>query len=278
MKIFVTGATGFIGQSLITNLLNQNHEIIALVRSVEKIKKFEWFNKVNYIVKDLKNITKNDLDDINADIIYHLAWSNLPNYQDPIHIEKNLPEQIQFLKCVAESKIKKIIISGSCLEYGLQNGSLTETNSLHPTTFYGLAKISVFSMINYLKNKFNLEFVWFRVFYVYGNHQNINSLYPSLISAIKNKDIVFRMSHGNQVRDFIHINDVVNYFLLPLNHINMNGVYNICSGKGMKVRDFVKNIIKLHGSEIKIDFNYYDVPSYEPLSFWGDNTKINKIE
>lgn len=278
MRILVTGASGFIGSSLIPSLLSRKHEVFILVRSVKKMKRFDWYPKVKTINKDLKSLTKDDLEGINPDIIYHLAWSNLPNYEDPIHIEKNLPEQLFFLRLVAECNIKKIIIAGSCLEYGLQNGLLNEENSLQPSTFYGLAKISVLSMANHLKNKFRFDFVWYRIFYVYGENQNQSSLYPSLINAIKSEESVFKMSHGNQMRDFIHIDDVIKYLLIPLHDYTISGIYNISSGKGIRVKDFVEKIVHLHGSQIKINFGYYAIPNYEPNNFWGDNSKITKIK
>ena len=278
MKILVTGASGFIGSSLIPALLSENHKVFTLVRSVKKIKSFDWYPKVKTINKDLKSLTKDDIEDINPDIIYHLAWSDLPNYEDPIHIEKNLPEQLFFLRLVAECNVKKIIITGSCLEYGLQNGLLNEENTLQPSTFYGLAKASVLSMANHLKNKFGFDFVWYRIFYVYGENQNQSSLYPSLINAIKNEESVFKMSHGNQMRDFIHIDDVIKYLLIPLHDYTISGIYNISNGKGIKVKDFVERIVHLHGSQIKINFGHYAIPNYEPNNFWGDNSKIKKIK
>lgn len=278
MKILVTGASGFIGSSLIPALLSENHKVFTLVRSVKKIKSFDWYPKVKTINKDLKSLTKDDIEDINPDIIYHLAWSDLPNYEDPIHIEKNLPEQLFFLRLVAECNVKKIIITGSCLEYGLQNGLLNEENTLQPSTFYGLAKASVLSMANHLKNKFGFDFVWYRIFYVYGENQNQSSLYPSLINAIKNEESVFKMSHGNQMRDFIHIDDVIKYLLIPLHDYTISGIYNISNGKGIKVKDFVERIVHLHGSQIKINFGHYAIPNYEPNNFWGDNSKIKKVK
>jgi len=278
MRILITGASGFIGSNLISALLNQNHEVFAIVRSKEKIINYDWSNKVKFIIKDLNGFEKADLKNINPDLIYHLAWSNLPNYEDPVHIEKNLPEQISFLRMVAESGLKKIIVAGSCLEYGLKEGLLNEEDPLQPTTFYGLAKISVLSILKFFKHEFNLDFLWFRIFYVYGDNQNQRSLYPSLIRAIQNGESVFKMSHGNQMRDFIHINDVIKYFLYPLSNINMSGVFNISSGRSIKVKDFVNNIINSYGSDIKIEFDHYDVPSYEPMNFWGDNMKIKELE
>lgn len=276
MKIFVTGASGFIGSALIPALLKKNYDVFVLVRSIEKIKKYDWYNNVKYIVKDLKSISKNDLEQINPDIVYHLAWSNLPNYQDPVHIKKNLPEQLSFLRAFAQSGLKKIIISGSCLEYGLKEGLLNEDDSLKPTTSYGLSKVSIYSMLKDLKLKYNFDFIWYRIFYVYGCNQNPKSLYPSLLRAIKNKDRIFKMSHGNQVRDFIHINDVINYFLMPLK-TDMNGVFNISSGEGVRVKDFVRKIIDSYNSDLKIDFGYYEVPDYEPLNFWGNTRKFKEL-
>ena len=93
LKILVTGASGFIGNHLIKELLkNTNHEIIATSRDIEKAKKYEWFSRVKYISYDLNSQEELNLFEYfdKPDKIIHLAWDGLPNYNDLIHIEKNL--------------------------------------------------------------------------------------------------------------------------------------------------------------------------------------------
>ncbi|MEA3386967.1 MAG: NAD(P)-dependent oxidoreductase [Patescibacteria group bacterium] len=130
MKILVTGATGFIGNHLINDLLkNKSIEIIATSRNIDKAKKFDWFDKVNYIPYDLNDFDKdNNLYELftKPDKVIHLAWDGLPNYNDLIHIEQNLISNYRFIKSLIDCGLKDITITGTCFEYGMQNGCLSE--------------------------------------------------------------------------------------------------------------------------------------------------------
>ena len=93
MKILVTGATGFIGNNLINEILNDEKiQIIASSRCKEKASKYDWFPKVKYLDYDINSNSDLNLFDYfnRPDRVIHLAWDGLPNYNNLIHIEKIL--------------------------------------------------------------------------------------------------------------------------------------------------------------------------------------------
>ena len=146
LKILVTGASGFIGNHLIKELLkNTNHEIIATSRDIEKAKKYDWFSKVKHISYDLNSKEELNLYDYfyKPDKVIHLAWDGLPNYNDLIHIEKNLFNNYNFIKNIISNGLKDITITGTCFEYGLINGCLNEELKTNPSNSYGIAKDSL---------------------------------------------------------------------------------------------------------------------------------------
>ena len=101
MKILITGATGFIGNHLLKELLKDTkNEIIATSRDIEKAKKYEWFSRLKYISYDLNSQEELNLFEYfdKPDKVIHLAWDGLPNYNDLIHIEKNLFNNYNFIK------------------------------------------------------------------------------------------------------------------------------------------------------------------------------------
>ena len=100
-KVLVTGATGFIGNYVIPELLNRDVHVIATSVSESKARSQEWFGKVTYIPFDLKNFnSQTSYFDFfgKPDSLIHLAWEGLPNYKAAFHIEENLPRHFIFLK------------------------------------------------------------------------------------------------------------------------------------------------------------------------------------
>jgi nucleoside-diphosphate-sugar epimerase len=278
MNIIVTGGSGFIGKNLIPKLLSLGHKVSIIDISCDSIEAYPWFKKINFFKL---RIDSNDickvLKKINAEVLIHLAWSDLPNYENIIHFKNNLYQQIKFLTYNAENNIKKIIVSGTCLEYGLIDGCLDESMKTKPTTFYGFAKNEIRKTLDFLSTKYDFSYIWFRLFYIYGENQNPKSLYPSLINSIKKNETSFKMSSGKQIRDFIHISEVVEYFCLAVADLKTDGIINLSSGTGISVQDFVKKIIKKHNSDIRIEYDHYDIPLYEPKNFWGCNRLLKKL-
>ena len=92
MKILVTGATGFIGQHVIRCLLKRTDlEIIGTTRDLNKAKKIDFYEKIKFIEIDLSMENRTVFHQLDSpDILIHLAWDNLPNYNEHFHIKKNL--------------------------------------------------------------------------------------------------------------------------------------------------------------------------------------------
>lgn len=277
MKILVTGASGFVGRHLVSKLLNRGHQVIALGRNFDKAKSMPWFKKVTFIACDIHDPKINPSKTlIVPDILVHLAWPGLPNYKDSFHLNDNLPKDTIFLKKMIAAGTKHLLVTGTCLEYGLQNGRLSEEILPQPITPYGSAKNKLREFLQELQRTTPFILQWVRLFYMYGLGQNQDSLIPQLDRAIGNKEKSFNMSGGEQVRDYLPIETVADYLVLLLDHPQCSGVINCCSGQPITVRSLVEKRIVEKNSNIKLNFGYYPYPDYEPMTFWGDNTKLQK--
>lgn len=271
MNILLTGANGYIGRNLIPSLIKNKHHIYILTRNKLKLKNFTWFKKVIVIERDFYNSDieeiKNQL--INIDCFIHLSWMNLPNYNDPIHVNENLPKEKNFLIKILKMRIKKLIVAGTCMEYGMVNGEVSEITKTNPSSQYGIAKDQLRIFLESLQSSdYEFSLTWLRLFYVFGNDQPERFIIPQLEKAISNNEKYFKMSHGNQVRDFIHIQKVVEKIIYVLEN-NLKGIVNISSGKPLSLFDFINNRKKELNSKINLDRGCFEVPSYEPEEFWG---------
>ena len=276
MRIVVTGATGFIGYNLIKKLEKKKIKTLAIGRKIEKInqKKFKYIKFISHDIYKKKNIFKQFG---TPKILIHLAWQGLPNYQKSFHIRHNLPNELIFLKKALAAGVKQLIISGTCYEYGKQNGCLDEEAKTAPITKYAKAKDLLRKELEKMRKNKSFILQWVRIFYPFGVKQNKKSLLPSLKKAIRYKENSFGITSKTVVRDFISINIVTDFIIHLVNNKKLDGVINCCSVKPLSVYKFVDNYRKKKNSKIKILHNKFPIPDHEPLKFWGSTKKMTSL-
>ncbi len=280
MKILITGATGFIGNYVIRELLKHyNHKIIATgIEAKEEISNLDWINDVEYITYDINKVKENLFKFFKEpDILIHLVWQGLPNYKESFHIERNLPSSYNFIKILIVNGLKDISVIGTCLEYGLIDGCLSEDIPTNPVIPYGLAKDTLRKKLEQLNKRYEFFFKWIRLFYMYGKDQNPKSIIPQLDKALDNNEEDFNMSGGEQIRDYLHV-ELVSEFIVKISLQNkILGIVNCCSGKPITIKNFIENYLKKRNKQIKLNLGYYSYPDYVPMAFWGDNSKLKRI-
>jgi len=266
-QVIVTGATGFVGQHLVPLLLKNGHEVIAVARDGEKARLFDWFNDVQFVSISLSDGTKL-LKISHGMSLIHLAWAGLPNYKSTFHFEQNLPESYEFIKACIADGVNQVLVAGTCFEYGFKSGPIAANVEPCPNNPYGFAKNTLRQQLEFLSidNPYCLQ--WARLFYMYGKGQNDKSVLSQLDAAIDNGDTHFNMSGGEQLRDYLPIESLVQQ-LYDLHQSQRKGTFNICSGKPISIRRLVEERIQQRGADITLNLGYYSYPDYEPMAFWG---------
>ena len=241
-KILIVGGTGFIGYHLAKKLINKNLKVFSL--SSRKPKKLRYLKGVKYLVcditdkKKLKKIIKNKFEYI----------VNLSGYVDHANFKKTFNSHFLGCKNLTEIFLKnppiKFVQMGSSSEYGKLKSPHYEFLKCKPVSAYGKAKLlATKHIINlYYKNKF--PSVVLRLYQAYGPKQDPNRVIPYVISqCAKNK--TFPSSDGKQLRDFVHVYDVVNAIIKSLNSKNAEGeIINIGSGKAIQIKKIILKIKK----------------------------------
>jgi dTDP-6-deoxy-L-talose 4-dehydrogenase (NAD+) len=279
-KVLVTGATGFIGNYVIQELLKNNVQVIATSTSEEKAKRLSWYSSVQYFVFDIK--------DYNAAINYydyfqqpthliHLAWEGLPNYTSAFHYEENLPRHYQFLQNIINNGLRDLTVAGTCLEYGMKEGQLREDDVVEPSNYYAQAKNQLRLQLEHLNDPVFFSLKWVRLFFMYGEGQNSKSLLSQLQRSLDNREEVFNMSKGEQVRDFLPVEEVAKNIVRVAMQNKVTGVINCSSNKPVTVKQLVEDYLAKKNKHIKLNLGYYPYPTYEPMEFWGDNSKLKSI-
>jgi dTDP-6-deoxy-L-talose 4-dehydrogenase (NAD+) len=278
-KVLVTGATGFIGNYVIEELLKHKIDVIATSLNEAKARQQLWFDNVKYIPFDFAQFdsaTNYFLYFNEPDALIHLAWEGLPNYTSSFHTEENLPKHKALLKNLIEHGVRDVTVTGTCLEYGMQQGCLSEDLPAQPSNFYSIAKNELRIFIEALLQQYNFSFKWIRLFYMYGEGQSKNSLLSQLDKAVKNGDEVFNMSGGEQTRDYLPVETVAEYIVKIALQKKVEGIINCCSGIPITIKDFVEQHLRKTGKSIKLNLGYYPYTDYEPMHFWGNTEKLNK--
>jgi nucleoside-diphosphate-sugar epimerase len=268
VKVLVTGATGFVGRHVVAALLGRGHTVIAVARTQEKARALPWFGKVEFVECDVFSEPDRMLAG-NPEVMVHLAWPGLPNYKDMFHLEQNLPADLRLLGHAAAAGVKRLVVAGTCLEYGLQHGPLAPMTDTRPITPYGLAKDTLRKSLQMMQTRQPFALQWIRLFYMFGEGQNPGSLLAQLDRAIAEKQPVFNMSQGDQLRDYLPIEGVARCFADAVENPAVDGVINCCSGKPVSVRELVERRCAERGSSIRLNRGHYPYPDYEPLAFWG---------
>lgn len=278
MKVLVTGATGFVGRHVVQALLARGCEVRAVARNAETAADLSWINAVEFIAADIHAPTLNiqALTD-GVDALVHLAWPGLPNYQALFHFEHNLMADYRFIKSAVEAGVSQVLVTGTCFEYGLQSGPLSEQTAAQPSNPYGLAKNTLRVFLQNLQQAQPFTLQWARLFYLHGEGQNPNSLLAALDRAIDAGDDSFNMSAGDQLRDYLAIETAAGYLAAILQQREFDGVINCASGQPISVRALVEQRLQARGSSIRLNLGHYPYPTHEPMAFWGVTDRLQQL-
>lgn len=276
MKVAVTGASGFIGRHVLTALLQHEAEIVAVTRDATRLAGLS--EGVNIVEMDIASPAADCFEQIGRpDVLIHLAWDGLPNYRSLHHFETELPRQYRFLKSMIDAGLASLLVTGTCFEYGMQSGPLAADRVTCPNNPYGYAKDALRKQLEYLKVIKYFNFTWARLFYMYGEGQARNSLFPLLKDAVLRGDRIFNMSGGEQLRDYLHVEEVARQIVHSALARHDWGAINICSGRPVSVRTLVEQWIGENDWDIELNLGHYPYPDYEPMAFWGEAQHMDAL-
>lgn len=276
MKIAVTGSSGFIGRYVLAELERHQVEVVAVTRDVTRMAGLGIASRI--VEMDIAVPGEDCFDRLGRpDVLIHLAWDGLPNYKSLHHFETELPRQFRFLHAMVEAGLPSLLVTGTCFEYGMQSGPLSEELVTQPGNPYGYAKDALRRQLEFLKSAKPFQLTWARLFYMYGEGQPKGSLYSQIKDAVLRGERVFNMSGGEQLRDYLPIDEVARLISILGKRQCDTGCVNVCAGKPISVRKLVEGWKTENGWGIDFNLGHYPYPDYEPMAFWGDRNRMNAI-
>ena len=248
MKIFVTGGAGFIGTHLCKKLTSLHKVTVYDDFSNSNKENFPAMENVTLIVGDILDNPKLLNSMKNHDIVIHLAakTSVIDSIHNPSNtFQTNVQGTQNILDSSKSNHISKIIVTSSAAVYKNSNNSVDEVSTIEPLSPYGQSKLDMEKIT--MQSKINYSIL--RLFNVYGDGQTTGVIANFKKNILENKPLTI-FGDGKAIRDFIHIDNVIDAIILSMKSIS--GIYNIASGNGTSISDLAKLFIELSGKNSEI--------------------------
>ena len=267
-NIIITGATGLIGKEAIPFLIKEGFKIYALTTKNIKPDNVNWINCNIFDFDKLKEIFSN----IKAEYLLNFAWITGGDY---LTNEKNLlflESGKKMMELFRKYGGKRAIYAGSCLEYKQKSTLLKENDPTHSPNLYVKCKNELRKYcMEYSKNN-DISFCWGRIFYVFGHNENPSRLTRIIIDNLKSNKAT-ELNCPNNKLDYMYSKDIAQAFVELLKS-DYKGICNICTGKGILLKDYALLIQEILN---KKDLVKFDANKPSDISIIGDNSILKNI-
>lgn len=285
IPVFVTGANGFIGSHLSRYLVNLNAEVHVLVRDgSDRSRLSDIEDRITVWRGDITHydLVCKCLSGARPKVIFHLAAARDVTRDiallAPI-VNINLAGTINLFKAVLDTGTSPacIVNTGSSEEYGNGQTPFVESQREMPVSPYSLSKVAATHLGQMLYRTSGLPVVTLRPFLVYGPGQSTDMFIPSLIRhCLEKKD--FRMTAGDQTRDFVYSDDLIDAYLRAAFSSSARGeVINVGSGAEYLIRDIAEKILQKMGEPIKLIIGAIEKRKGEAEHFFCNNKKAYDV-
>ena len=280
MRVFVTGASGFIGSHLVSVLLQAGCEVAILVKPESSLWRLQkHISHLRIIQGDLSTIDdlSPQLGKFQPEACMHLAWYAEPGMY--LKSNQNIPclvNSLSLLNLLIEIGCKQVVMAGTCAEYDTDIGyPLTETSPTKPLTIYAASKLSLSILGQQMAADAHIRFAWARLFYLYGKTEDKRRMVPGVINTLLRNE-TFLATPGEQVRDYLHVEDVASALWFIAQN-QQSGIFNVSSGEPITIRNLMESIGDILGKSELLRFGAVPYRDWEPMYICGDSSKLQNI-
>jgi UDP-glucose 4-epimerase len=260
-KVLVTGGAGFIGSNLVRHLIKEGNSVTVLDNFMSGFRSnIDSFPSVHIIEGDVRDHAAVEEAIQGAEVVFHLAASvgNKRSIDHPlIDAEINVLGTLQILEAARKAGVRKIVTSSSAGIFGeLKTMPIKEDHPVEPDSPYGCTKLCEEKLCLAYSKLYQIEAVCLRYFNVYGPNQRFDSygnVIPIFVFRMLRNETLIIYGDGEQTRDFVHVDDVVQANIKAADSIGFSGALNIASGTSVTINRLVEIITKYEGNSIKIE-------------------------
>ena len=255
--ILVTGGAGFIGSHLVDRLVEEGYEVTVLDDSstgkIENIQHCLKDVKFNFIKGDVQNSRDVNRAIKDADVVFHLAaFVNVPlSMENPMLANNiNLNGTLNLLQASSKKHIARFVYASTCAVYGEPAClPINEEHQKAPLSPYGISKLAAEQYCKVFNRSFGLKTVCLRFFNVYGPRQAkgpYSAVITCFIDRLRENESPIICGDGEQTRDFLYVEDVVEACMLSLSSENCIGeIINVGTGTKTTINELANLLRKL---------------------------------
>ena len=276
MKIFVVGGAGYIGSHMVKMAYKANHQVITIDNLSTGHKDSVLFGKFEFCdILDRKRLDRL-FNLYNPDVVMHFsAYSSVgESVIDPYkYYHNNVVGTLNILKSMIDNDCKKFIFSSSASIFGNPDYiPIDEDHPKRPINPYGKSKLMVEEILKDFESAYDLKYVSFRYFNAAGHdpegelserHEPETHLLPLVLQAVNGqRDSIniygndYDTKDGTCIRDYIHVNDLVNAHLKGLEYLNNSDTssaeFNLGNGNGYSVKEIIQKVKEITKKDFKV--------------------------
>lgn len=271
-KVLVTGANGYIGRHIVSELLNRGFHVLAADVCFDGVDE-----RAERITASIFSGDKDIYEQVGKpDVCLHMAWRNGFVHNADTHIEE-LPLHYRFINDMLDGGLKQIAVMGSMHEVGYHEGAIDENTPTNPLSKYAVAKNALRQLIEIRTKNTDIVFQWIRGYYICGDDLKSNSIFSKIVQANNEGKKEFPFTTGKNKYDFIHVDEMAKQIVSIIAQTEVDGIINSCTGKPMTLAEKIEGFIKENGFDIQLKYGAFPDRPYDSPGVWGDTTKIDKI-
>jgi len=264
MKILLTGATGFVGSSILSQLIQDKSLELETISKRIPVNQ-SWHYATKHQICDFESDCLRTLfHKRNYDLLVHAAWQGLPNRSPEIN-SRNAEISAKLFKEFVRAGGKAIVGFGSCLEYGEKNGSVSENDLGTNLSNFGLVKRSLLKQLMGL----GIPYLWVRPFYLYGINQHTDSLLKIALRYLSHDDFTW-MREPFAANDFTSVEDLGRLIYEAIKRQLWLEELNVGTSLLTQNIEFVNFVRRLKGE------SEYEIPHHELRGMSADLTKFRE--
>ena len=271
LKILITGASGFVGRKILSNLLEQGSKVSVVSRKNSvfnpivrnQIDSFIYTSdlfkeKYSWFMQTLKEF----------DIVIHAAWFAKPSeYLDSELNNDCLAGTLKLARAAKEIGVKRFIGIGTCAEYDFNYGLLSVDTPLKPISAYARSKAKAYTELSEEFLNSSTQFAWCRLFYLYGDSEDKQRLVPYIREKLSSEQEV-HISNGNYTRDYLDV-EIAGARIAKIALSSETGPFNVCSGIPITIKELALKISQEYDRSDLLRFNNNTLNSTGPLYVVG---------